>query len=79
MLMRPIYPHSPIGSVEALSKVFGLTKEDLVTLAKKSNEYFYITKIIEKEDKSFRITYDVKTELKNIHEKICSSLLKKVI
>ena len=27
MLMRPIYPHSPIGSVEALSKVLGLTKD----------------------------------------------------
>jgi len=77
--MRPIYPHSPIGSVEALSKVLGLTKEELVTLANKSNEYFYITKRIEKEDKSFRTTYDVKPELKNIHEKICRSLLKKVI
>lgn len=77
--MRPIYPHSPIGSVEALSKVLGLTKEELVTLANKSNEYFYITKRIEKEDKSFRTTYDVKPELKCIHEKICSSLLKRVI
>ena len=77
--MSPIYPHSSIGSIEALSKVLGLTKEELVALANKSNEYFYIAKRVEKEDKSIRLTYDVKPELKCIHEKICSSLLKRVI
>jgi hypothetical protein len=78
MLTKPTYPHSPIGSIEALSKVFGLTKDELVALTRKSNEYFFIAKRVEKEDKSIRLTYDVKPELKRVHEKICCSLLKKV-
>lgn len=78
MLKRPIYPHKPIGSVEALSKVLGLTKNELINLACKSNEYFFVAKRIEKEDKSIRLTYDVKPELKQVHEKISSSLLKQV-
>jgi len=78
MLKRPIYPHRPIGSIETLSKVLGLSTDAIITLARKSNEYFYVAKRVEKEDKSIRLTYDVKPELKLVHEKICCSFLKKV-
>lgn len=76
--MRPIYPHNPIGSIESLSTVLGLTKDELISLANKSDDYFFVSKRIIKEDKSIRLTYDVKPELKQIHEKIKNSLLKKV-
>lgn len=78
MLKRPKYPYKPIGSIESLSKVLGLTKDELIALACKSNKCFFIAKRVEKEDKSIRLTYDVKPELKRVHEKICCSLLKKV-
>lgn len=76
--MRPIYPHEPIGSIDALSKVFGLEIAELLGITKNSNQYFFVAKKAKKKDGSIRLTYDVKPELKRIHEKICSHLLKKV-
>ena len=76
--MRPTYPHKPIGSIEALAKSLGLTEIELIKIADESNKYFFVAKKVEKEDKSIRLTYDVKIELKRIHEKICQSLLRKV-
>ncbi|AEG01600.1 reverse transcriptase family protein [Methylomonas methanica] len=78
MLIKPTYLHKPIGSIESLAKSLGLSKEDLIELASNSNEYFFIAKKVEKPDKSIRLTYDVKPRLKQIHEKICCNLLKKV-
>jgi hypothetical protein len=78
MLMRPSYPHEPIGSIDVLSKVFGLEKDELIEIANNSNQYFFVAKKVEKEGKSVRLTYDVKPELKRIHEKICRHFLKKV-
>lgn len=76
--MHPSYPHEPIGGIKALSKVFGLERDELIEIANNSNRYFFVAKIANKKDGSIRLTYDVKPELKRIHEKICSHLLKKV-
>ena len=78
MQTKPIYPHKPIGSIKTLAKVLGLTEENLIKLANESDNYFFVAKQIEKPDKSIRYTYDVKKELKQIHEKICNSFLRKV-
>lgn len=76
--MRPTYPHNPIGSIESLSLALVSTKDELISLANKSDDYFFVSKRIIKEDKSIRLTYDVKPELKHIHERIKNSLLKRV-
>jgi hypothetical protein len=76
--MKPLYPHDPIGSIEVLSKVLDLTTDNLIKLYHNSNDYFFIAKRVEKEDKSIRLTYDVRYELKRVHEKICHEFLKKV-
>lgn len=78
MLIRPTYPHEPIGGIDALSKVFGLEIAELIGITNNSNQYFFVAKKAKKKDGSIRLTYDVKPELKRIHEKICSHLLKKV-
>lgn len=77
--MRPIYPHKPIGSIEALGKPLGLPIEEILYFSEQADKYYFIAKQIVKEDKSIRTTYDVKPELKHIHEKIKNTFFKKVI
>jgi hypothetical protein len=76
--MKPTYPYRPIGSIETLSKVLGVTVQELIKLSHNSNNYFFVAKKVKKEDGSIRLTHDVQHDLKRIHEKICHSLLKKV-
>lgn len=78
MLIHPSYPHKPIGSIDVLSQIFSLERAELVEITNNSNQYFFVAKRAKKKDGSIRLTYDVKPELKRIHEKICSHLLKKV-
>lgn len=76
--MEPSYPFKPIGSLRALSATLGITEAELLALKERSDSCFYITNKLKKPDGSVRLTYDVKDELKVIHERISSALLKKV-
>jgi len=76
--MTPQYPHEPIASISSLCFALGLTEKELSILRLKSDSYFFITKEITKPDKSLRQTFDVKPELKRIHERICSAFLRKI-
>jgi hypothetical protein len=56
----------------------GLSPKELTSLSSRANEMFYITKVITKPDGSKRETYDVKPELKRIHERIKTKFFKAV-
>ncbi|WP_100913768.1 reverse transcriptase family protein [Pseudoalteromonas spongiae] len=76
--MTPQYPHEPIANLNTLCLALGLTASKLKYLQTNSDSYFFITKEIVKPDQSIRQTFDVKPELKRIHERICSAFLRKV-
>ena len=76
--MTPKYPHDPIAHVDSLCLSLGVTQSKLREIQRKSDTYFFVTKEIVKKDNTIRQTFDVKPELKRIHERICSAFLKKV-
>lgn len=76
--MTPKYPHEPIANIGSLCLSLGISESKLTKLQSNSDSYFFVTKQIVKPDGSIRQTYDVKPELKRIHERICSAFLKKV-
>ncbi len=75
---KPHYPYEPIASLKSLSAALGISQINLQTLTEKSNSYYYLTKELVKPDGSIRQTYDVKHELKHVHEKISNVLFRKV-
>ena len=77
--MKPHYPHRAISNLDSLSLALGLTLRELIDLSTNADKYFFLTKVIDKPDGSKRETYDVKPELKSIHERIKQDVLKKVI
>lgn len=76
---KPNYPYEPIGSISTLARVLGLETQKLQNLYDNSDDFFFVTKKKLKSDGSFRITYDVKAELKSVHRKIAKELFKKVV
>lgn len=77
--MKPHYPHRAIANLDSLSLALGLTLRELIDLSSNADKYFFLTKVIDKPDGSKRETYDVKPELKCIHERMKQDLLKKVV
>lgn len=76
--MTPKYPHKPLARVESLCLALGLSENKLKELQNKSDSLFFVTNEIVKPDKSIRQTFDVNPELKRVHERICSTFLRKV-
>ena len=76
--LKPSYPHKPIATLNSLSLALGLSPQELTSLSNRANGMFYITKVITKPDGSTRETYDVKPELKRIHERIKTKFFKAV-
>ncbi len=76
--MMKLYPYKPIASLSSLAKALHTTSNSLTKLTTNSDKYYYITKVIDKPDGTVRKTYDVKPELKNVHEQINKFILKKV-
>lgn len=74
----PSYPDEPIASYASLCLALGISQQELLKLISKSDSYFFITNVIVKPDKSLRETFDVKPELKKIHERICNVFFRKV-
>lgn len=70
------YPHKPIASLEKLAICLGISVSELIVLQQNSNEYFFLCKRKQKDDGSFRDTYDVKQPLKEIHGKIVNRFLR---
>lgn len=74
----PVYPHASIANLPSLALALGISLEELQELATKSDDYYFLTKKLEKPDGSFRLTYDAQPSLKTIHGKISEAFLKKV-
>lgn len=74
----PIYPHASIANLSSLALALGISLKELHELAAKSDDYYFLTKKLEKPDGSFRLTYDVQPILKTVHGKISEVFLKKV-
>lgn len=78
-MTNPLYPNEPISNLDSLAKALGIEVQQLTLLYQNSDDYFFQVKEIQKSDGTTRITYDTKTELKHIHEKISTRILKKVL
>ncbi|MCU7976265.1 reverse transcriptase family protein [Shewanella sp. SW36] len=76
--MKPLYPHQPIAKLDSLSLALGLTTSELLNLASAADDFFILQKEILKADGSKRQVYDVKPELKRVHEKIKAIFLKQI-
>lgn len=76
--MKPNYPHEAICNLSSLYKALGITERHANHLRLNANSYYFLTNKKVKPDNSIRYTYDVKPELKSVHERICSVLLRKV-
>lgn len=73
-----VYPYKPISSLKSLSIVLCISEQELHYIYMNSDSYYFLTKDIIKNDGSHRLTYDVKSKLKTIHDKITKLILKKV-
>lgn len=76
--MTPKYPYEPLAHIESLCLALGLSQTKLLELRLKSDSFYFVTKELVKPDNSIRQTFDVKPELKRVHERICSAFLRKV-
>ena len=76
--MRPTYPHKPIAKLSSLFLVLGITEQKAKFLRANSSSFYFLTNETVKPDNSIRYTYDVRPDLKSLHERICTSLLRKV-
>ncbi|WP_028301449.1 reverse transcriptase family protein [Oceanospirillum beijerinckii] len=77
-MRKPNYPHAPIGDLDKLALALHVSKKGLQTVTAQSNDLFFLTRKIKKEDGSYRLTYDAKPSLKSLHGKICEAFLKRV-
>ncbi|MCE4351373.1 hypothetical protein LYZ86_19470 [Xanthomonas hortorum pv. cynarae] len=75
----PSYPHKPIHSLLALSRVLGYPPEMLQRVAETSSERYRLAKAIAKPDGSVRQTFDALFPLKDIQIRIKQRLLTAVI
>ncbi|MBG5896028.1 RNA-directed DNA polymerase [Providencia stuartii] len=76
--MKPRYLNKPISSIFSLAKSLQTTVEELQYLSANADKYFFLANRVQKDDGSYRETYDVSQKLKNIHDKITKNILKKV-
>lgn len=80
MSEKPFYKNNPIGSVGALAKALGYSKEQLYALAKRAPRLYRLAKdgIERKPDGSVKITYDPAPPLKRLQSTIVKRLLSAV-
>lgn len=64
------YPHKPIASLKSLALSLDISLDRLVFLQHYSDKFFFLQTRVAKKDGSFRETYDVGKELKELHSKI---------
>ncbi|GAA0290413.1 reverse transcriptase family protein [Psychrosphaera haliotis] len=76
--MIPNYPHESICNLSSLYKALGITEQQANNLRTNSSSFYFLTHKKVKPDNSIRYTYDVRPELKSVHERICAVLLRKV-
>lgn len=76
--MTAKYINKSIASISSLAKALEITENELLEIHQKSESYYFITKVIPKPDGSTRTTYDVKKQLKDIHEKIKTNIFQNV-
>ncbi|MBI6510073.1 reverse transcriptase family protein [Proteus sp. DFP240708] len=76
--MKPHYLNKPISSISSLAKCLQTTVDELQNLSTNADKYFFLANRVQKEDGSYRDTYDVRQRLKIIHDKITKNILKKV-
>ncbi|AGQ93944.1 hypothetical protein M634_19100 [Vibrio parahaemolyticus O1:Kuk str. FDA_R31] len=74
----PVYPHASVANLSSLALALGLSLKELHELASTSDDYYFLTRKIEKPDGSLRLTYDAQPILKAIHGKISEVFLKRV-
>ena len=69
---------SPIGTLQALSRILKQSIPDLQQIALTANQRYRIGKRIRKKDGTIRICWDALGELKSIHARIQYKILNKV-
>lgn len=70
------YPHKPISSLHSLALSLNVPLDRLIFLQENSDRFFFLQKRVQKKDGSFRETYDVGQELKELHSKIVNNFFK---
>jgi reverse transcriptase-like protein len=75
---QPKYKNKPIGSLEALSRVLGITLNQLLKLSENAGRYYISRKPVIKPDGKERRTFDTKPFLKGVHNRILHQIFYKV-
>jgi hypothetical protein len=77
-LRKPFYKRDPIGSVDALGRVLGISACDLTALAAEAESLYRSGKKVDKADGSFRETIDALPRLKKVQKRIQVCILNQV-
>ncbi|RON69383.1 reverse transcriptase family protein [Pseudomonas fluorescens] len=75
----PLYPHSPIHSINALARALGEPAERLLALAQRTSRLYRYVAQTKKDRITPRHTYDAHEPLKTIQRKIVDRMLRKVV
>lgn len=75
-LLKPIYPHNPIRSLEGLAKAMRMDACKIESIAKRAGNLY---RQVNLKPGSTRQVFDAKSELKLLHNKIKQEILSKVI
>lgn len=67
---KPRYLCKPIANTQSLAKALNSDLFKLIQIANKTDQYYYVASRITKPNGTIRITYDVKPQLKEIHERV---------
>lgn len=78
MQLKPDYPYAPIGSIAALARVLNIDQATLIWAAEHSSNLYRKADEFEKADGSIRETWDAKTPLKSIQDRINKRIFRKV-
>ncbi|WP_288636911.1 reverse transcriptase family protein [uncultured Oxalobacter sp.] len=73
------YTAKPIWRLDSLALALNVDRKRLELITSKANQLYYLAKEVLKNDGSIRRTYDARANLKQLHRKIKSEILDKVI
>lgn len=77
-LNRPLFNHPPFRDCEALGWRLGVKESDLLELANRADDFYFLAKEEQKSDGTFRKCYDAREPLKTVHKKILDRILRAV-
>lgn len=77
-MKAPHYPFSRVQSLESLRHPLGLNPAQLVRLARRASDFYFVAKVEKKVDGTERVLYDTKKPLKSVLQRINANFLRRV-